>query len=172
MTPKQERFVQEYLVDLNATQAYKRAGYSVKGAGAAVNACRLLANANIAKAIQCAKLAREEATKISAQYVLRGAAELFERCMQKVPVMVYDRESRCMVHVTEEVLDRNSGELREEGVWKFDSSGAAAALNILGKHVDIQAFKDRAEVEHTGGVQIHLPAKFETAEAWEAADEE
>jgi phage terminase small subunit len=33
MTPKQKRFVEEYLIDLNATQSAVRAGYSKKNAG-------------------------------------------------------------------------------------------------------------------------------------------
>lgn len=47
LTPKQERFVQEYLIDLNATAAYKRAGYVAKGNAAEVNASRLLRNAQV-----------------------------------------------------------------------------------------------------------------------------
>lgn len=49
MTPKQQRFVDEYLIDLNATQAAIRAGYSVKTANPA--GARLLANVSIAAAI-------------------------------------------------------------------------------------------------------------------------
>ena len=52
LTAKQERFVQEYLIDLNATAAYKRAGYKPKSdeaAGAA--AARLLGNVRVSKAV-------------------------------------------------------------------------------------------------------------------------
>lgn len=49
LTPKQERFVQEYLVDMNATQAATRAGYSPKTANE--QGSRLLANVNIRAAV-------------------------------------------------------------------------------------------------------------------------
>ncbi len=45
LTAKQKTFVNEYLVDLNATAAYKRAGYTVRGNAAEANASRLLRNA-------------------------------------------------------------------------------------------------------------------------------
>ena len=45
LTPKQERFVEEYLIDLNATQAAIRAGYSAKTAEA--QGSRLLSNVNV-----------------------------------------------------------------------------------------------------------------------------
>src|SRR5262249_53478937 len=48
LTPKQERFVQEYLVDLNATQAAIRAGYSKKTA--TEQASRLLTNVKVSEA--------------------------------------------------------------------------------------------------------------------------
>lgn len=72
LTPKQEMFVKEYLVDLNATQAYLRAGYNVKSEDvAAVNAKRLLSNAKIEYAIQEAMNKRTERTEITADAVLQ-----------------------------------------------------------------------------------------------------
>lgn len=145
LTPKQRLFCQEYLVDLNATQAAIRAGYSAKTA--AEQGYDLLRKPQIQEFIQAARTQREQKTKINAEYVLRGAAELFERCMQKVPVMVYDKEAKEYFQATQIVHDPDTGEVQERGVWKFDSTGAAAALNILGKHVDIQAFRERHQVE-------------------------
>lgn len=49
MTPKQQRFVDEYLIDLNATQAAIRAGYSAKTAESAGS--RLLRNVNVSAAV-------------------------------------------------------------------------------------------------------------------------
>lgn len=49
MTPKQEAFVREYLIDLNATQAAIRAGYSAKTAEQA--GCRLLRDVQVSKRI-------------------------------------------------------------------------------------------------------------------------
>ena len=82
LTPKQRRFVEEYLIDLNATQAAARAGYSPKTA-------RQIASENLAKpdiqeAIAKEKIERSEATKIDAEWVLRQAVELYLRCMQQI----------------------------------------------------------------------------------------
>ncbi len=52
LTPKQKRFVAEYLIDLNATAAYQRAGYKASEEGARRNSHRLLTNADIQQAIQ------------------------------------------------------------------------------------------------------------------------
>lgn len=49
LNPQQGRFIDEYLIDLNATQAAIRAGYSKKGA--AQSAAKLLTNTEIAAAI-------------------------------------------------------------------------------------------------------------------------
>ena len=58
LTPKQQRFVDEYLIDLNATQAYIRAGFSAELAN--TNAVKLLQNTTIAKAIAEAQAKRED----------------------------------------------------------------------------------------------------------------
>jgi phage terminase small subunit len=69
LTDRQARFVEEYLVDLNATQAAIRAGYA-KGS-ATVEGARLLANAKVASAVADAQKARSERTNITADDVLR-----------------------------------------------------------------------------------------------------
>jgi len=68
LTDKQRRFVDEYLIDLNATQAAIRAGY--KGDPNTVGP-RLLVNVGIAKAIQSAKRGRSKRTQITADKVLQ-----------------------------------------------------------------------------------------------------
>lgn len=80
MTPKQEAFVREYLIDLNASAAYKRAGYAAKGNAAEVNAARLLRHAQVAAAIQVEMDKRAERTQITADYVLEGIRDTVERC--------------------------------------------------------------------------------------------
>ena len=64
LTAKQQRFVQEFLIDLNATQAAIRAGYS-KGT-ADKQGPRLLANPDVKAAIDAAKIKRSEKTEIDA----------------------------------------------------------------------------------------------------------
>lgn len=74
LTPKQERFVQEYLVDLNATQAAIRAGYSKKTA--CEQASRLLANVKVQTAIQETRNAIQKRTEITQDMVIQEAAKL------------------------------------------------------------------------------------------------
>lgn len=73
MTPKQERFVREYLIDLNATKAAERAGYSPKTANE--QGARLLANVSIRAAVAMAQAERAVRTQIDADYVLKGLKE-------------------------------------------------------------------------------------------------
>jgi phage terminase small subunit len=74
MTPKQQRFVSEYLVDLNATQAAIRAGYSAKNAN--VIGPRLLVNVGISAAIAAGKGKQLEAAELSAARVLEEMRRL------------------------------------------------------------------------------------------------
>ena len=59
LSVKQQVFVQEYLIDLNATAAYKRAGYKGTGRTAANAASRMLGFAGIKEAIAEALAKRE-----------------------------------------------------------------------------------------------------------------
>lgn len=74
MTPKQERFVQEYLIDLNATQAAIRAGYSEKTAEQ--QAHQLLKKTSVAEAIAAAQQKRAERVEITQDRVLQELARI------------------------------------------------------------------------------------------------
>jgi phage terminase small subunit len=80
LTPKQERFVAEYLIDLNATQAAIRSGYSEKTARS--QGQRMLTNVDIAAAIARAQGDRTERTNITQDYVLESIFSAMERCKQ------------------------------------------------------------------------------------------
>jgi phage terminase small subunit len=69
MTPKQQRFVEEYLIDLNATQAAIRAGYSKRTAYSIGE--ELLGKPAVAEALSAAREARSQRTEITADAVLR-----------------------------------------------------------------------------------------------------
>lgn len=142
LNPNQQRFVKEYPLDLNATKAAIRAGYSENGAS--VQGTRLLANANIKLALAKVLQKRAEKTEINAEYVLRQADVLLQRCLQQEPVMKKNEQ----------------GELVETGVWKFDSAGAGKALELLGKHVNVQAFKDKIEHTGEGGSPLNIQINF------------
>lgn len=142
MNPRQERFVTEYVIDLNGAAAAKRAGYTGSDASLAVQASRLLRDANVSEAVDLLRKQRAEATGISAKSVLIRLNDVANRCMQVVPVMRYDQKTKAMVHVQEE---NEAGQM--VGVYEFDSSGANRALELLGKHFGL--FKE--VVEHRDG---------------------
>ena len=127
LTDKQRKFVSEYLVDLNATQAAIRAGFSERTAGSMAQ--KLVAKSHIQEAIKAAQSQREKRTLVTVDYVVSSLREVAERCLQKSPVtnakgkQVQDEQGR--------------------DVWKFDSAGANRALELLGKHVN--AFGERKE---------------------------
>ena len=72
MTPEQERFVHEYLVDVNATQAAIRAGYSKKTAQE--QSSRLLSNVMVSEAIAKGMQALAEKTGVTAEKVIAELA--------------------------------------------------------------------------------------------------
>lgn len=74
MTRKQDRFVKEYLIDLNATQAAIRAGYSPKTANE--QGARLLANVSVQEAIAKAMAERSKRTGISQDRVIQELARI------------------------------------------------------------------------------------------------
>lgn len=123
-TPKLERFCEEYLIDLNATKAAIRAGYSKKTASEM--GYENLRKPQVIEKINELKQKRSEKTRIDARWVLDRAAELHNRCVQAEPVR--DREGN------------------EIGQYKFDSAGAARALDIVAKHVDVGAYKEKLEL--------------------------
>ena len=77
LTPKQERFVQEYLVDLNATAAVKRAGYS--GKRASELGYQLLQKTTVQAAIQKAIQARSRRTAVTQDYVIGKLREIADK---------------------------------------------------------------------------------------------
>ncbi len=74
--PKRQRFADEYLVDLNATKAAERAGYSTKSASAATIGSRLLQDAEVAKAVADGLEAHAARRQNTADRVLKEIAML------------------------------------------------------------------------------------------------
>ena len=74
LTARQARFVNEYLIDLNGTQAVIRAGYRTRSPE--VHASRLLARPLVAKAITAAQAARAKRTEITADRVIHELARI------------------------------------------------------------------------------------------------
>lgn len=152
LSAKHKMFADEYLKDLNATAAYKRAGYIATGNSAEVSAAKLLRHPKVAAYIQERMNKRAQKLELDAEYVLKNLIEIGERCMQKVPVMYYDKQDKLMRQETAMVLDPVTGETSEEGVWEFDSSGALRAQELLGKHLKL--FTDKTELTGKDGAAL------------------
>ena len=138
LTDKQARFVEEYLVDLNATQAAIRAGYSADSA--AVIGCENLTKPNVAAAIAAAQQKRSERTKITQDRVLREYARLAfsdtRKLMEWGPDGVRlkdssdldDDDAACVAEVTE-TTSKDGGSLK---LKVHDKKGA---LDSVAKHL-------------------------------------
>lgn len=127
MTDKQLRFIDEYLVDCNGTQAAIRAGYSKKTANE--QASRLLADVNISARIKERQAELSEKTKLTQEWVLLKLEECVKKSMQEEEIQRWDYESKSMVGT---------------GEYIYDSKGATKALELIGKHIGM--FKDKLEL--------------------------
>lgn len=121
LTPKQEMFVKEYLVDLNATQAAIRAGYSAKTAKE--QASMLLTKLNIQDAIQKAMQKRAESIGRTAHDVLRDLITIKESAMlhdeKREALRALELEGKHYGMFTDRVV--NEGELNINITKKYDA---------------------------------------------------
>lgn len=140
MTPKQRRFVEEYLVDLNATQAAKRAGYSARSAR--VTGYRLLQNSAVAAAVAKAQDKRTARTQVSADRVVTELAKVAfgdpRRLLSWGPDGVVLRDSSELTEA-EAALVSEVSETRTAagGTRKVKLHCKLTALNALGKHLGL-----------------------------------
>lgn len=136
LSEKQRLFIKEYLVDLNATQAAIRAGYSAKTAYR--QGADLLQKTSIREAIEKAQAERSQRVEVTQDYVISNLVEIVERSMQRAPVT--NRKG-------EQIKDSKG-----RNVWCFDAKAANKALELLGKHLGL--FSDRVQTEVSGGLSI------------------
>lgn len=143
LTPKQKAFVQEYLIDLNATQAAIRAGYSQKTASSV--GAENLRKPQIQKLIQEAQNKRSERTEVTQDYVIE---ELFK--------MVRICSGQEEVELTEIIKDtmNNTVETHLTVQKVLEPSAANRALELLGKHLGM--FKDKVELSGANGAPVEV----------------
>jgi phage terminase small subunit len=155
LTPKQERFVSEYLIDLNATQAAIRAGYSERTAEKIGS--ENLYKPEVKAKIDAARAERSEATKIDAQWVLNRLAQEAVADISEL----YSKDDGSLLPVHDWPLIFRQGlvqgidveEIREDGVVvgrvrKVKLDNRVKRLELIGKHIGVNAFQD--VVKHTG----------------------
>lgn len=155
LTDKQKRFVAEYLVDLNATAAARRAGYSEKTA--CEQAARLLANAKVQAAVQEAKQARQERTEITQDMVLRETAKLaffdirkmFGKNGKPLDISELDADtSAALVGLDVHDIADNDGDY-VGFVKKYKMADKLKALELLGKHLGTWEPKDDGQKDES-----------------------
>lgn len=156
LNAKQQQFVQEYLIDLNATQAAIRAGYSQKTAGQ--QGFDLLKKPEICKAIDEALQSRSERTKIDADWLLKRMAEEAEADLSDLycddgsikPMKEWPKIWRQgLVAGIEHVEVRDAeGNATGDVIVKVKLSDRVRRLELIGKHVKVNAFQEI--VQHKG----------------------
>lgn len=148
LTPKQKRFVAEYLVDLNATAAAIRAGYSKKTANRI--ASENLSKLDIQAAIQDAMKQREQRTEITQDMVLRETAKLaffdirkmFDKNGKPLGISELDAETAAAL-VGLDVQDVADNDGNYVGfIKKYKMADKIKALELLGKHLGTWEPKD------------------------------
>lgn len=157
MTPKQERFVAEYLKDFNATQAAIRCGYSAKTA--ASQASRLLTNVNVQEAVAAAQARHRASDDLSAARVLEEYRRLafvdlrsfFDEAGNLKPVHELTPEQGAALAGLE-VIKKNAaaGDGVVDIIHKFKVWDKTRALESLAKHFGLLT----EQVEHHGELRI------------------
>ena len=126
---RQKRFVEEYLVDLNATQAAIRAGYSEKTA--MEQGYQLLQKTSVQKAIEEAQNKRLERIQISQDEVIRRLLENADIASGKKAI------------VLTQIRKSEDGEIVGDDVAQlvYEPSSVNKAFELLGKHLGMFANK-------------------------------
>jgi phage terminase small subunit len=133
MNAQHKRFVENYLLSLNATKAAKESGYSEKTAGQI--GYELLLRDDVKAAVTAGLKVRSAAAWRRRFQLLEDCQEIQRRCMQ-----------------AEQVLD-NEG--RPTGEWKFDSKGALGAIQLEAKLRGLLK-ESKRKVDHSGEIKLTI----------------
>lgn len=162
LTDKQRLFVHEYLIDMNATQAAIRAGYSSKPESASAIGTENLSKPLIKAAIAKAMESRIEETQIDANWLLKRLAEEVEA---DVADLYGENGGMKPVHQWPEIwrkglvagLDVHQEYSYEDGqripdglIMKLKLSDRVKRLEMIGKHINVNAFQEN--INHTGKI--------------------
>lgn len=171
LTPKQAQFVLEYLVDLNATQAAIRAGYSTRNADKI--ASQLLGKTRVRREVDKAIAARAKRVGVSADRVVRELARIAfcdprnvfdwgpDGVTPKSASELSDDDAACVAEATET-------KTKDGGTIRIKLADKIAALNLLAKHTGVA--KDHLELSGPGGIPISTEVVIVSHQAV-AADE-
>lgn len=150
LNAQQLRFIQEYLIDLNAKQAAIRAGYSAKTAHS--QGQRLLKHVDVSKAIEAAQYKRAQKTETDAAFVLTrlaqevsaDIADLYDDAGKLKPIkewpLIWRQGLVAGVDTSEET---GSDGKTVVTVSKIKLSDRIKRLELLGKHISVNAFREQ-----------------------------
>nr|WP_052923240.1 terminase small subunit [Escherichia coli] len=170
LTDKQELFAREFIIDLNATQAAIRAGYSEKSSRN--QGARMMANDDILDRIAELKAERNEQVGVDAAYVLRRLTEIDQMDVLDIllangelkPIKDWPKVWRTTLSGMDvvEMASADSAALLKKIKWPDKVKN----LELLGKHVDVQAFKENIKTEQTGTMQVvnYSPSDYAAAQ--------
>ncbi|WP_063657959.1 terminase small subunit [Candidatus Arsenophonus triatominarum] len=154
LTDKQEAFCREYLIDLNATQAAIRAGYSEKTARriGSENVTKL----DIQKRIQDLMEERKNRIEVNADYVLKRLVDIDQMDVLDIlnesgdlkPIKEWPKVWRTTLSGLDIAAIRLEG--AEALLKKIKWPDKIKNLELLGKHIAVQAFREQVSNEHTG----------------------
>ncbi|MDP9511383.1 terminase small subunit [Pseudomonas protegens] len=156
LTAKQQAFVAEYLLDLNATQAAIRAGYAKRGAKD--QAWQNMQNPEILAAIKAAMEARNKRTQVDADYVLHRLTEIdqmdvldiLDDDMSVKPLSQWPKVWRQYLAGFDlaEMFEGQGKDRSMVGILKkLKWPDKVRNLELLGKHVNVNAFRDQVAVD-------------------------
>jgi phage terminase small subunit len=159
LTPKQQRFIEEYLIDLNASAAARRAGYSEKTAGAIGD--ENLKKPEIAAAIAERRAVLAQNAEITQEMIVAELAKIGFANMQDYmrvgadgdpyldfSTLTRDQAAPIIEMVVEDFKDGRGEDARDVRRVRFKLSDKQAALINLGKHLGM--FKDTLKIDMTG----------------------
>ena len=156
LTPKQSAFVREYLIDLNATQAAIRAGYSKKSANEFAG--QLMAKPHIKAAVEAAIAKRAEKTEYDAEWVLKrlgleadaDLADRYDDDNNLKPVKDWPKIWRLGLVAgveVDEIWDGYGEDRTQIGVTKkLRLSERRPRIELIGKHIRVNAFQETVNV--------------------------
>ena len=141
LNPRDKKFAEEYLVDLNSTQAAIRAGYKPgkNNASAAVTGSRLMRKPEVIAYRAALIKERLQDKDLSKESIALKLLEVYDKCMEAVPVMEWDASKKAWV---------------ESGVYKFDAKGATKCLEQLSKLLGFDA--PTVHEVHSSGIEDAL----------------
>lgn len=146
LTDKQERFIKEYLKDLNATQAAIRAGYAE--ARAQQTGSDILKLPHIQIAIEQAQSKRNERLDVDADYVLNrlveidqmDALDILNDKLEIKPISEWPKVWRQSISATDVSTIVDSANDTETIMKKVKWPDKVRNLELLGKHVNVKAW--------------------------------